>query len=483
MRPTARSSSERRTTRSRAARARSQNASTAASSASEAPRLVDERRHRVDGSRQRRGARVRVGVGLERTRGPTKRGLVRRCDRREGGAQAVVELRRPGLPREHERGVRRAQGVEHVGGARVHLGGEVPALPWVVQERPDIVDASIRGALEEAIGRQPVAELVAAAIERAPIHQRQRARHLLERDPQVDEVQRRAAVLMARGVVVKQQRRGPPEDLLDRGAGDILIGVHGHRRVVIAQTPRTRAPTHRATVRPRAAHQQALGRDVQDAQPSTVCEAQRGALEVATQRGDVGLLEAAGDADALERALERDVVGEVGAREAVDAQARAEVCERGAVVNAAATAIERLHAEQRVLGEGPRAEPVGRRWIGGDVLGPREAEHRVDRGGPGRSIARLGPRGHDGIEADRAAAVERAAASPSLVRTTVAPAIGFAARTREIAAARAGQRPKPARIQSLIAGAVSSTRHASRVCWRAAASSSGSVVPSPIIAA
>lgn len=82
-----------------------------------------------------------------------------------------------------------AERVEHVGVAVVHLRVEVPLLAIVVQERPDVVDGHVVLAIEERRGGQPVAELVAAAIDGAPVGQHEGLDDLTQRDPEVDEHQ------------------------------------------------------------------------------------------------------------------------------------------------------------------------------------------------------------------------------------------------------------------------------------------------------
>ena len=72
----------------------------------------------------------------------------------------------------------------------VHVRTEEPPLTRIVQEHPDVVDVNVVLPLEERVGGQPVAQLVALPVDAAPVGEHQRLGDLLQRNPQVDQHQR-----------------------------------------------------------------------------------------------------------------------------------------------------------------------------------------------------------------------------------------------------------------------------------------------------
>jgi hypothetical protein len=271
--------------------------------------------------------------------------------------------------------VRGAERLEHVGGVRGHARGEVPLLPRVVQEGPDVVDPHVLAAAQEVVGRQAVAQLVGLAIEGPAVHQRERARRLLERDPQIDEVDRRAEIAAIRRIVVKQPRGGAAEDLPQWGALDVLIrvdlagGVVGRAEVAEAQA-----------VGAGAAHEEAVGGDVEQAHAGAAGQRQRASDEAAADVADIVGVDATGGPHPRERGVQRRQSRQVGVGEPVLAEVGAEVGEGRAVEHAAGLRIVGPRVVHRGGVEGPRASQAAPRIVERDVLGPRERELGFDGG-------------------------------------------------------------------------------------------------------
>ena len=221
-----------------------------------------------------------------------------------------------------------------------------------------------------------MAQLVRAAIERARVHQGERPRDLVERDPQIDEVKPRPAIVAIGGVVVKQPRGGAAEDLAQRGAVDVLIGVDRHGGVVTVHAGAAAVTVRPPPVGAGPAHEEALAREVQDAQTAARRQRQGPPQEVAADLGGVGVGDPTGGAYPLEDPQEPEAPREVGMREAMHAKIQRF---SRAIEQATFSLIIRPRIARLVAAEGPRPQAA----LGGEghVLRPGERELGGERGG------------------------------------------------------------------------------------------------------